>query len=137
VTPERCHIEATSIVSDSESSPHDQRRAKIYVAGATGAIGPRLVLLLVSNGHMVIGTTRPTTKADGLRVAGASPSNLGQETIDPKDMRGEAMSGKLVPSPPTKYSPGRISKASTAAIPHVSSPSTMVEEDVRERRQGA
>jgi nucleoside-diphosphate-sugar epimerase len=46
---------------------------RIFVAGATGAIGRRLVPLLVSNGHTVIGTTRTGRKADALRAAGASP----------------------------------------------------------------
>ncbi len=46
---------------------------RIFVAGATGAIGRRLVPLLVSNGHTVIGTTRIERKADGLRAAGATP----------------------------------------------------------------
>jgi nucleoside-diphosphate-sugar epimerase len=31
---------------------------KILVAGATGVLGRRLVSLLVSNGHTVVGTTR-------------------------------------------------------------------------------
>lgn len=46
---------------------------RIFVAGATGAIGRRLVPLLVSNGHTVVGTTRTGRKADALRAAGASP----------------------------------------------------------------
>ena len=46
---------------------------KIFLAGATGAIGRRLVPLLVSARHYVIGTTRSTTKADGLRSAGVVP----------------------------------------------------------------
>jgi 2-alkyl-3-oxoalkanoate reductase len=46
---------------------------RIFVAGATGAIGRRLVPLLVSKGHTVIGTTRTARKADGLRASGASP----------------------------------------------------------------
>src|SRR6516164_9306590 len=46
---------------------------KIFLAGATGAIGRRLVPLLVKAGHSVIGTTRSTTKADVLRAAGAEP----------------------------------------------------------------
>ncbi|HEX8134084.1 MAG TPA: NAD(P)-dependent oxidoreductase, partial [Actinomycetes bacterium] len=46
---------------------------KIFVAGATGAIGRRLVPLLVSNGHTVVGTTRTPGKAEALRAAGASP----------------------------------------------------------------
>jgi nucleoside-diphosphate-sugar epimerase len=46
---------------------------RIFVAGATGAIGRRLVPLLVSNGHTVIGTTRTPSKTDALRAAGANP----------------------------------------------------------------
>ncbi|MBO0717733.1 MAG: NAD(P)-dependent oxidoreductase [Rhizobiales bacterium] len=46
---------------------------KIFLAGATGAIGRRLVPLLLSAGHGVIGMTRSTTKADGLRAAGVEP----------------------------------------------------------------
>lgn len=46
---------------------------KAFVAGATGALGRRLVPLLVSNGHTVVGTTRTAGKAEWLRAAGASP----------------------------------------------------------------
>jgi 2-alkyl-3-oxoalkanoate reductase len=46
---------------------------KIFVAGATGALGRRLVPLLVANGHTVVGTTRTPDKADALRAAGATP----------------------------------------------------------------
>jgi nucleoside-diphosphate-sugar epimerase len=47
---------------------------KIFLAGATGVIGRRLVPLLVNAGHSVIGTTRSTTKADRLRAAGVEPA---------------------------------------------------------------
>jgi nucleoside-diphosphate-sugar epimerase len=46
---------------------------KIFLAGATGAIGRRLVPLLISARHYVIGTTRSTTKANELRAAGVEP----------------------------------------------------------------
>jgi nucleoside-diphosphate-sugar epimerase len=46
---------------------------KIFLAGATGAIGRRLVPLLLNANHYVIGTTRSITKADGLRAAGVDP----------------------------------------------------------------
>jgi nucleoside-diphosphate-sugar epimerase len=46
---------------------------KIFLAGATGAIGRRLVPLLLNAKHYVIGTTRSTTKVDGLRAAGVEP----------------------------------------------------------------
>jgi nucleoside-diphosphate-sugar epimerase len=46
---------------------------RIFLAGASGAIGRRLVPLLVGAGHHVVGTTRSPTKADGLRAAGIEP----------------------------------------------------------------
>jgi nucleoside-diphosphate-sugar epimerase len=46
---------------------------KIFVAGATGVLGQRLVPLLISNGHTVVGSTRMPGKADALRAAGAVP----------------------------------------------------------------
>src|SRR5215471_10380081 len=46
---------------------------KIFLAGATGAIGRRLVPLLLNARHCVIGTTRSITKVDGLRAAGVDP----------------------------------------------------------------
>jgi nucleoside-diphosphate-sugar epimerase len=45
----------------------------IFLAGATGAIGKRLVPLLLNARHHVVGTTRSTTKADELRAAGVEP----------------------------------------------------------------
>lgn len=46
---------------------------RVFLAGATGAIGKRLVPLLVSAGHHVVGMTRTPAKADELRAAGAEP----------------------------------------------------------------
>jgi nucleoside-diphosphate-sugar epimerase len=46
---------------------------RIFVAGATGVLGRRLVPLLVANGHTVVGTTRTPGKAQALRAAGATP----------------------------------------------------------------
>jgi 2-alkyl-3-oxoalkanoate reductase len=46
---------------------------RIFIVGATGAIGRRLVPLLVANAHAVLGTTRTLGRADSLRDAGASP----------------------------------------------------------------
>jgi nucleoside-diphosphate-sugar epimerase len=46
---------------------------KIFLAGAAGAVGKRLVPLLLDAGHDVVGTTRSTTKADALRTAGVEP----------------------------------------------------------------
>lgn len=46
---------------------------KVFVAGATGAIGRQLVPMLVANGHDVVGMTRTEAKGGGLRSLGAQP----------------------------------------------------------------
>ncbi|MGB3486930.1 MAG: NAD-dependent epimerase/dehydratase family protein [Xanthobacteraceae bacterium] len=46
---------------------------RIFLAGATGAIGQRLVPLLRTAGHHVAGTTRFEAKAATLRALGAEP----------------------------------------------------------------
>jgi 2-alkyl-3-oxoalkanoate reductase len=47
---------------------------KVFVAGATGAVGKRLVPLLVASGHEVTAMTRSQEKADALRSTGATPA---------------------------------------------------------------
>jgi nucleoside-diphosphate-sugar epimerase len=46
---------------------------KIFLAGATGAIGRSLIPQLTRRGHAVVGTTRSAAKADQLRALGAEP----------------------------------------------------------------
>src|SRR4051812_44225521 len=46
---------------------------RVFVAGATGAIGRRLVPRLVERGHSVVATTRTPGKAPGLMAMGAEP----------------------------------------------------------------
>ena len=46
---------------------------RVFVAGATGAIGTRLVPQLVERGHEVVGTTRSEEKARRLEELGAEP----------------------------------------------------------------
>ncbi|MBS7700013.1 MULTISPECIES: NAD(P)-dependent oxidoreductase [unclassified Chelatococcus] len=46
---------------------------KIFLAGATGAIGKRLTLLLAEAGHHVIGTTRSPGQAKELSRSGVEP----------------------------------------------------------------
>ncbi len=47
---------------------------RIFLAGATGAIGRRLIPLLVQAGHSVVGMTRSSHKSGDLRAAGAEPA---------------------------------------------------------------
>lgn len=46
---------------------------KVFVAGATGAIGSRLVPTLVQRGHEVVGTTRTPWKTERVAQLGATP----------------------------------------------------------------
>jgi nucleoside-diphosphate-sugar epimerase len=46
---------------------------KIFLAGASGVLGVRLVPLLVADGHEVVGMTRTPANADGLAALGATP----------------------------------------------------------------
>jgi nucleoside-diphosphate-sugar epimerase len=47
---------------------------RVFVAGATGALGRRLVPQLVRAGHEVTGTTRTADRADAVRATGAEPA---------------------------------------------------------------
>jgi nucleoside-diphosphate-sugar epimerase len=49
---------------------------RVFLAGATGAIGQRLVPLLVDAGHAVTGTTRSADRARELERAGVAPAVL-------------------------------------------------------------
>jgi nucleoside-diphosphate-sugar epimerase len=46
---------------------------RVFVAGAGGAIGRRLIPQLVAHGHEVFASTRSREKLDGLRALGAEP----------------------------------------------------------------
>jgi nucleoside-diphosphate-sugar epimerase len=54
---------------------------KVFLAGATGAIGRRLVPLLLRDGHEVTGTTRSAEKARDLERSGVIPAVL--DVFDP------------------------------------------------------
>jgi len=54
---------------------------KIFVAGATGALGRVLVRQLVAGGHDVVGLTRTPSKQDLLRSLGARPAVA--DALDP------------------------------------------------------
>jgi len=57
---------------------------KVFVAGATGAMGRQLVPRLVSAGHEVHGMTRTTAKRDLLRGLGAVP--VVADALDPEQV---------------------------------------------------
>src|SRR5690349_8683411 len=54
---------------------------KVFVAGATGVLGRRLVPQLVARGHEVIGMTRSGSRQDLLRSLGARP--VVADALDP------------------------------------------------------
>ncbi|GAA0987566.1 NAD(P)-dependent oxidoreductase [Acrocarpospora macrocephala] len=54
---------------------------RIFIAGASGAIGSHLVFQLVARGHEVIGTTRSAAKTGALRALGAEPVIV--DALDP------------------------------------------------------
>jgi 2-alkyl-3-oxoalkanoate reductase len=58
---------------------------RVFVAGATGAIGARLGPQLIERGHEVIGTSRSPQKADLLRAQGAQPVVL--DVLDARAVR--------------------------------------------------
>ncbi|HEY2506573.1 MAG TPA: NAD(P)-dependent oxidoreductase [Streptosporangiaceae bacterium] len=58
---------------------------RVFVAGASGAIGTPLVRQLVAGGHEVVGTYRSAGNADRLRALGAEPVAL--DLLDPAAVR--------------------------------------------------
>jgi len=45
----------------------------VFLAGASGVMGARLIPLLVAEGHEVVGMTRSASKVEALRLLGAAP----------------------------------------------------------------
>jgi 2-alkyl-3-oxoalkanoate reductase len=58
---------------------------RVFVAGASGAIGTRLVPQLIDRGHEVIGTSRSPQSAERVRTLGAEPIVL--DLLDPRAVR--------------------------------------------------
>ena len=58
---------------------------RVFVAGASGAIGARLVPQLIDAGHEVIGTHRSPGGAERVRALGAEPVAL--DLLDPRAVR--------------------------------------------------
>jgi uncharacterized protein YbjT (DUF2867 family) len=57
---------------------------RIFLAGATGVIGVRLIPLMLAEGHVVAAMTRTPEKMDGLRAAGVTPVLC--DLFDPKSL---------------------------------------------------
>jgi nucleoside-diphosphate-sugar epimerase len=55
---------------------------KVFVAGATGALGKNLVPMLVERGHEVTGMTHTAAKQDAIRQMGARPAMA--DALDPE-----------------------------------------------------
>jgi 2-alkyl-3-oxoalkanoate reductase len=64
----------------------------VFVAGATGAIGIRLVPRLVARGHEVIGTSRSMDRAQRLHALGAEPVAL--DVLDRRAVREAVLNAK-------------------------------------------
>ena len=58
---------------------------RVLVVGASGAIGTRLVPLLIERGHQVIGTSRSRERRERIRALGAEPIVL--DLLDPCAVR--------------------------------------------------
>jgi nucleoside-diphosphate-sugar epimerase len=58
---------------------------RVFVAGASGAIGTRLVPQLIDRGHEVIGTSTSPQSAERVRRLGAKPVKL--DLLDPQAVR--------------------------------------------------
>jgi len=65
---------------------------KIFVAGASGAIGRRLVTQLLERGHEVIGTFTSPMKAARLNAQGATTVSL--DLLDPAAVRKAVLESK-------------------------------------------
>jgi 2-alkyl-3-oxoalkanoate reductase len=59
---------------------------KVFVAGASGALGAQLVPELVAAGHRVVAMTKTASKRDGLRALGARP--VVADALDPDAVAG-------------------------------------------------
>lgn len=63
---------------------------RVFVAGATGAIGSPLVATLIRRGHEVIGTTRSVERARALEAVGATSTLM--DALDPAAVK-DAVAG--------------------------------------------
>jgi 2-alkyl-3-oxoalkanoate reductase len=65
---------------------------RVLVVGATGAVGSRLVPMLVRQGHHVVGTSRIPQKAARLRSMGAEPATV--DALDPQAVKDTVLAAR-------------------------------------------
>jgi len=88
---------------------------RVFVAGATGAIGSKLVPALVRRGHDVVGTTRSPERARAIEAAGATPAVV--DALDAEAVKravGEAAPDVIVhelTAIPPDFNPRRFDRA--------------------------
>jgi nucleoside-diphosphate-sugar epimerase len=88
---------------------------RVFVAGATGAIGSPLVATLIRRGHEVIGTTRSVERARALEAVGATSTLM--DALDPvavKEAVAEAEPDVIVhelTAIPPEFNPRRFDQA--------------------------
>jgi len=88
---------------------------RVFVAGATGAIGSPLVATLIRRGHEVTGTTRSIERARALESAGATPTLM--DALNPvavKDAVAQAEPDVIVhelTAIPPEFNPRRFDQA--------------------------
>jgi len=66
--------------------------ARVLLAGATGALGRRLVPLLLAHGHHVTGLARSTASADRIRELGAEP--VAGDALDADGVRAAVLAAR-------------------------------------------
>ena len=69
---------------------------RIFVAGATGAVGRRLVPRLVRAGHSVTGLTHTPSKAGFVRELGAEP--VVADALDERSIRAAVVAAHPLPN---------------------------------------
>jgi nucleoside-diphosphate-sugar epimerase len=84
---------------------------RVFVAGATGAIGTRLVPQLIDRGHEVIGSFRSPGNADRVRALGAQPVAL--DLLDPRAVRTAVLEAEpdVIVHQATALADGRFSRS--------------------------
>ena len=88
---------------------------RVFVAGASGAIGTRLVPQLIERGHEVVGTSRSPGNAERVRALGAEPIEL--DLLDARAVRKAVLEAEpdAIVHEATALADVRFSGTSTAA----------------------